>query len=348
MDTASLVALTSTDGRRCPRRMPADWQPPVPAWMSDLDAAQSAVVCCFGVQSKRAQHESELRGLREHFARLAARVERAWYLDAQGYRNDVLVCYFGSPEAHGRAAAQLADWWESPARLDDGVGYWLETFTAPRSHRETLFSADDRPAGLAVLGRSMIGPVAEHGYWGGARDRIPASAHDELHATGRLRRTGRPTAGRRLRVEPNANLCIIRSGQDFTDCTGRELDLYKGRVEPVLVKGMEFLRDHPEETGCYSCRFMSELGEAGARTGRTFGLASFLSLAHLEQWAALHPTHLAIFVEFLAMAQELGPAMRLRLWHEVYVLPAGEGHRFEYLNCHPQTGLLPFLECEGC
>ncbi|MGH8241542.1 MAG: phenylacetaldoxime dehydratase family protein, partial [Steroidobacteraceae bacterium] len=114
-------------------------------------------------------------------------------------------------------------------------------------------------------------------------------------------------------------------------------------VYPMLLKGMEFLRDQPAQTGCYSCRFMSEVDERGGPTRRTFGLAAFASLAHLEQWAESHPTHLAIFNQFLTMAAELGAQMRLRLWHEVFVLPAGGGHSFEYLNCHPATGLIPFL-----
>ena len=35
----------------------------------------------------------------------------------------------------------------------------------------------------------------------------------------------------------------------------------------------------------------------------------------------------------------------LQLWHEVAVLPHKE-QLFEYVNCHPGTGLLPFFESE--
>jgi len=39
--------------------------------------------------------------------------------------------------------------------------------------------------------------------------------------------------------------------------------------------------------------------------------------------------------------------MRLRLWHEVF-LPSRDGeHSFEYLDCHPNTGLLPFVAPTG-
>lgn len=345
MRAPALVTLTAGTERRCPRRMPDDWQPPVPAFTSDLAAFQSAVVCSVGVQAKNGYPERPLHALRDHFASAAARVEQAWHTDAQGFRNDVLVCYFPDPESYRQAERHCAAWWEHPSRLTEGVGYWRETFIAPHTHRETLFSANDRPAGLGTLASSaMVGPVAEHAYWGGARDRMPASAYDEFLSTAHARPIVRESFGRRLCIEPGPNVCIIRSAQDVTDCTGRELELYSGRVYPHLVKGMEFLRDQPEETGCYSCRFMAELDESGRPTHRTFAIASFVSLAHLERWAESHQTHLAIFNEFLAMAGELGPAMRLRLWHEVFVLPAGAGHSFEYVNCHPATGLIPFIE----
>ena len=82
---------------------------------------------------------------------------------------------------------------------------------------------------------------------------------------------------------------------------------------------------------------MHELEPDGSPTQRSFALAHFVSLAHLERWKRTHPTHLAIFNEFLATAAELGPAMRLRLWHEVFVLPRGAG-RFEYVGVTPIPG----------
>jgi aldoxime dehydratase len=344
MQTDPLLTLTSGQDRRCPRRMPADWQPPVPAFTADLASMSSIVVCSLGVQANGAAPPPQLELLRERFGRSAARLEQAWHVDAQGFRNDVLICYFASPESYARADQEFAAWWGDAARLAEGVGYWRETTVAPSSHRETLFSASDRPAGLGALAATqMLGPIAEHGYWGGARDRMPAAAQDEFFAPGAAMPVERVSFGRRLRIEPGANLCVIRSGQDLADCVGRELEIYDGQVYPTLVKGMEFLRDHPRETGCYSCRFMAEIDGSGQPTQRTFGLAAFVSLGHLERWAQSHPTHLAIFNEFLAMAGQLGPQMRLRLWHEVLVLPAGLGHSFEYVNCHPATGLIPFF-----
>ena len=316
----------------------------MPAFCSDLSALPRPVVACLGVQSQRQAAPAGIAELRKQVHGHAARIERAWYTDAEGYRNDVLVCYWSDEATYLQwANGEFAAWWSAPERLAGETGYWREVFSAPADHRETLFSGDDRPAGLAALGTRLFGPVAEHGYWGGARDRIPVSASDELDVERKLEPRRGTTLGRRLSVEPPEHVCVIRSAQDSTDCTGREADLYQGRVYPVLIKGMDYLRDHPRETGCFSCRFMHELEADGTASPRSFAVAHFVSLGHLERWAASHPMHLAIFEEFLAMAAELGPAMRLRLWHEVYVLPRGAG-RFEYLNCHPGTGLLPFLE----
>jgi aldoxime dehydratase len=58
----------------------------------------------------------------------------------------------------------------------------------------------------------------------------------------------------------------------------------------------------------------------------------------MERWSESHPTHLEIFAAFMRMAQSLDFRL-LRLYHEVSVLRAEE-QRFEYLNCHPGTGLL--------
>ena len=136
---------------------------------------------------------------------------------------------------------------------------------------------------------------------------------------------------------------MIRSAQNWTQCQGSELDLYQNEVHPVLIEGMNFIRDNPLDTGCISCRFMDELTETGEKQAKTFGMAYFLTMTHLEAWVRSHPTHLAIFRSFHKMVQQLDFQLDLRLWHEVIVLPEGP-HIFEYVNCHEKTGLLPYFQ----
>jgi aldoxime dehydratase len=138
------------------------------------------------------------------------------------------------------------------------------------------------------------------------------------------------------------NLCLIRSAQDWSACQGEERESYLRDVHPILAQGMRFLMDNPAETGCLTCRFIEQLTDDGGANDKTFGMAYFLDMSRLEAWSRSHPTHLAIFNSFLSLAERLGNAITLRLWHEVAALPAA-GTRLEYINCDRRTGLLPFL-----
>ena len=84
---------------------------------------------------------------------------------------------------------------------------------------------------------------------------------------------------------------------------------------------------------------MVHVGPDGVPIEKTFGMSGWKALQHLERWAESHPTHLAIFGTFMRMVQEMNFELRLRLYHEVTVARADE-QDFEYVNCHPKTGLL--------
>jgi aldoxime dehydratase len=86
---------------------------------------------------------------------------------------------------------------------------------------------------------------------------------------------------------------------------------------------------------------MSETDGEGVARKRGFATAHFDSLTRLEDWAESHPTHLRIFGRFIELATELQGNIKLKLWHEVTVVPASM-QEFEYLNCAPGTGMMPF------
>jgi Haem-containing dehydratase len=65
-----------------------------------------------------------------------------------------------------------------------------------------------------------------------------------------------PTPGQRVVVRSNDNFALIRSGQEWTQTSGKQRDLYLREVEPVLREGMDFLRDQGLTIGCYSNRCM--------------------------------------------------------------------------------------------
>jgi aldoxime dehydratase len=84
---------------------------------------------------------------------------------------------------------------------------------------------------------------------------------------------------------------------------------------------------------------MREVDAEGAPVEKSFGMSWWQSLDALERWSESHPTHLAIFGAAMKYLSELGPAARLKLYHEVTVA-AGDEQFFEYLNCHDRTGML--------
>jgi len=179
------------------------------------------------------------------------------------------------------------------------------------------------------------------------RDRIPNSLKDAFVSPlgNKLQRSApRDTFGKRWRVKAPTNLCYIRSGQDHSYCGAEQRQTYVDEIAPVLKSGMDFLRDNPEETGCCSLRFAEIVGPNGAKTEQTFGLGYFLSLGNLEDWSSTHRTHLVIFSKWQQMYRKYNFILELRTWHEVAILR--DRTEFEYINCHPETGLLPFFEAE--
>lgn len=343
-----LVALSPS-----PRFMPPDWRPPAPAWsVSFAQLTTPVVMAYFGTQFESHDHGRPGSQMDEFLdsADAPANIESANFVDRAGYRNFLLSAYWTDPASYERwkDKSGFAAWWSDPARLNDGQGHFREILTIPPNRFETLFTYDCLVGVAKTGGCPVVGPIREHNYWGSMRDRIPLSANDGLLSPlgERLPRLGATArANRRLRVRVPENLAIIRSGQDWTNCAGPELAQYRESVQPALLEGMSFLRDHPDETGCCDLRFAEETNRDGSPLKRTFGLGYFLTLGHLEKWSSTHPTHLAIFSKFLTMAREHGSNLKLKLWHEVSVLPA-EGQLFEYVNCHPDTGLLPYFPCE--
>lgn len=326
------------------KRVPDDYQPPYPSFVARYKPAVSRVVMAyFGVQYRGATPAAATDALARIAKRFAAadgpsHWDRAHYVDHAGFSNLVSVAYWDD--------VARFDAWFGPAREDwtgkvgEGIGTFIELLRPSVDRHETLFSSLGRPEGVAVIADGMSGDVQEHAYWGGMRDRIPLSQTSEMAPAGKAELV---RDGARLRVKPNDNLCLIRSGQDWSDTEASERKLYLDDVEPVLREGMDFLRDDGVGIGCYANRYMQVLGADGRPTEKSYGQSWWKSLAALERWAESHPTHVKIFGAAMKYLSTLGPSAKLRLYHEVTVASADEQF-FEYLNCHPKTGMLTAVE----
>ncbi len=142
-------------------------------------------------------------------------------------------------------------------------------------------------------------------------------------------------------MTPPEKMCVIRSGQNWSFCDDEEKAYYLENVHPVLLEGMRFLRDNPVATNCYSLRFVDKKDHDWGAVEQSFSLGYATDIYAFENWAKSHPTHLAITGSFMKMVETFGEEMRLRLWHEVSVLPKDDCE-FEYIGCHPKTGLLSY------
>lgn len=330
--------------RRHPGNLPQGYQPPFPAWSARFDPLVGQVVMAyFGVQSLQPVGLADLAPITAclEASQGPAYWDAAQCVDAQGFHTCIAIAYWADVTAfeQWRQGSGFAQWWQDPARETGPRGWFLEIVSPTAERFETVFSAEDVPEGIGHLASHMSEPILEHGYWGSARDRLPIAqsqtlATEDTGAFARAQRRGR------VRLAGRDNLCLIRSGQDWSNTTGHERELYLADVKPVLQTGMSFLRDEGAPIGCLNCRFMQVLdSRTGAPAEKTFGLAYFDELASLERWAKTHPTHVAIFGGFMQYVQILNFQIQLRLYHEIAVIPA-DAQFFEYLNCHPGSGLL--------
>lgn len=329
--------------RRCPVAMPDDHQPPFSAWTARFSSLTGQVVMAyFGVQAATAIAPAALHAVTGRFSSpyAPAHWDLATCVDDAGFHNLIAIAYWPSPQQFERwkTSSLFSAWWHAAEREAGEYGYFLEVVSPQADSFETIFSDRASPEGVASLAEGMSGEMQEHGYWGSARDRLPRAQIDAL--SGSATAPSATRTGKRVVLAGRENLCLIRSGQDWSATQQQERQKYLSEVEPVLREGMHFLRDSGHTIGCLNCRYMQVLDvNSHAVMEKTFGLAHFSDMAALELWAKSHPTHVAIFGGFMRYVQELNFNIALRLWHEIVVVPATAQH-FEYINCHANTGLL--------
>lgn len=339
----SAIPQHLTTERTRPATLTPGWQPPYPGFVARFAPSVTRVAMAYlGVQYRAATEPPAV--VRTALADLAAacelpdgprHVDRAGYVDENGCTTVIAIAYWDQPDSYDQWFPAAREMWLGDHRASPDAGFFIEAVRPATTRFETLLS-NDRPEGVALLADELSGEVAEHGYWGGARDRMPLTQTDPLAP-------GEPPTliddGTRQRVRAQHNVCLIRSGQDWSDTDGDERRMYLDEVEPSLRTGMDFLRDEGRTIGCYDNRYLRVLDDDGAVLDKSFGMSWWHSMAELDDWAREHPTHKAIFGAAMRYLSTLGPAARLRLHHEVTVAAADEQH-FEYLGCHPETGLL--------
>ena len=188
----------------------------------------------------------------------------------------------------------------------------------------------------------MEGPIIEHGYPGRhERQDTPLRISDLRNSADMAHASSPepPNGGLRVVVTTARKHVCHPVPQNWGFCNPEQRRWYLEKLHPVLLEGIHYLGDNPRETNCYSLRFVDRKDDSWGAMEQSFGLGFATDVHAFEQWAKSHPTHLAIFDGFLNMVDTFGADLQLRLWHEVTALP-GSGCEFEYIGCHPGTGLL--------
>lgn len=346
--------------RKYPLNQPEGHEPPIPRWklqlpngadrvfttyigvqphnreVSTLDAARKAEDAC----SHWLQNASHAPVLAEKFVVDAGDDIKgsttwvAYWMDADIWKKG--LDDLNLPELY----AQLGD-----AR--SSVGIWSEAFETAAGRLETNYSGLDYLPGLGKIPGSDRQRHKLSAYWGAARDRLPGSGWDAFERVDEsICAPPSPTPagfGERLVGTNYDNMTHIRSGQFWENTDDVERAAYEQKLEPTLMKGLDYLWENPSESGNCGLRFLRNLAADGHALRETCGAGFFRSLADLEKWSKSHPTHKAIYAGLMKHAKEFGPTRKLRTWHEVSILKKGEAH-FDYVNCLPETGSIRFLK----
>ncbi|KAL1618593.1 hypothetical protein SLS56_010477 [Neofusicoccum ribis] len=347
--------------RKYPLRQPKNYRPPVPRWQLRLPAEIDRVYTIYvGVQhhASNTSAQGAASKAKESILRWISEVrpeahETFTVLEGDDeLGSEIWVCYFTDSNAYEDSVRKLslAQIHASLATSGNEIGLWCERFSTAASRLETNYSGLDYLPGLARIAGTKTAEHTYSAYWGAARDRIPDSGHDLFSKTSEQDTAPPwivpPGLGQRLVGSNYENMVHIRSGQFWENCNDEESEAYETKLETVLRAGLRYLWENPLDTGTIGLRLMRNEGQAGQVLKETCGVGFFRSLGDLESWAEKHPSHKAIYLGAIKHAKTFGAERKMRTWHEVSVLKAGEA-QFEYVNCTPKTGVIRFVRLDA-
>ena len=184
--------------------------------------------------------------------------DRAAYIDEAGYTNVVSVAYWDERNAFEAWFPAVRERMDRLRRCSfAGLGTFIEVLSPSVNDYETLFSSLGRPEGVAVLADDLSGEIMEHAYWGGMRDRIPASQTSELAPA------GSPSLvrdGARVRVKPHDNICSDPFGPGLERHRSRRAqNVSRRRRAGVCAPAWISCATTACSIGCFANRYMTVL-----------------------------------------------------------------------------------------
>lgn len=343
--------------RTYPLRQPPNHKPPIPRWQLVLgDNVNRIFTAYIGIQPLSGSKGAVDKTARSIQTWLDGQtpftpqaIETFGVIEGDDTRDaKVWVCYWDDEAKGKQGLHQLglsSIYYSLPKHEQTTVGLWSESFSTLVSRLETNYTGLDYLPGIAKLPDTTTEPHTMTAYWGAARDRIPDSAHDLFehgnNSDAEVEIIQNPT-GKHLTGTNYNNMVHIRSGQLWETCSPEETASYEEVLEPTLNKGLQYLWDNRKVSGAIGLRYLRNTDGTDTVLKETCGAGFFCNLHNLEDWAKTHPSHVAIYTGAIRHAKQFGDDRKFRTWHEVSVLKEGEAS-FEYVNCLPKTGVIPFL-----
>lgn len=300
----------------------------------------------FSLQGKNLELEGvDLKSVQEVFKGKygPSHIDIAWHTQSNNYTNILFLVYWLHVEDY-------IQWKDSPIVKkwieEDGykqcssrvTGFWYEMLKIPVEYFESSHSGNSGKEGVSNFLKMQLSEV--HEYWGAMRDRIPASAYDQLlsqEINKQKKIYGDETSSKKLSITVPDYICFIRTVQNLSNVSEEERQIYAEVMEPVLDTGIKFLSDILDS--CIDIKKVTEMSPNKDELQITSVLAYFKSLSALEKWAASHPTHLSIYGTYFKILKMQEGKSDISLWHEVSVLKSEDVETY-YCYCQPDTGLL--------
>lgn len=255
------------------------WRRPVPTLIADWYAIQ-------GAQPDSAAAKQFLRRITAAFAGSGgpeAFEVMACPVDEAGQPALIVVAHWTDTSDHAAWSArnEWATWWESEDRLGERFGYWRETVLCPYERHETVYSHNHYRIGFARTPDAELVGMTDNGYFGAARDRIPASAIDELRSplgAAVVPPKSIDPRGHRLLALTPINTTVVRSGQYWQDSEPDQANDYETGLRPKLDRGMNHLAAN-SNSGCLYLRRLVNLDDHQRERKETSIYAVFRDLS---------------------------------------------------------------------
>lgn len=271
-----------------------------------------------------------------------AAVEAGRFTETDEQKSCLVALYWANEEDYGTwwSRPDVSHWWESYPEQGP-VGAWRETMVTSAGRHQYATGQTD-PAGPAHF--LSLRPSPHFGFPGAYRARMADSDHERFASPLAVmpQEMSVETRGRRLVVDVPDNVCFIREGQTWDNCSPEEREIFHNLMKPAIDDWTGELARNPAGTGCLSIRDCVEQDLEGNDIERRSEFAFLLSLGHIEAAARKNASHLKLMKAFTQMYTDAQFVPQMNIWVEVHIPQPGK-LQAEYINCQPRTGFLRFF-----